>query len=61
MLQNSKILKSRNEWREKAINRAAENREHKKTNNRHKQKISQLKKEIIELKQRISNKKKSKI
>jgi hypothetical protein len=61
MLQNSKILKSRNEWREKAINRALENREHRKTNNRHKQTISQLKKEIIELKQIVKLKKNSKI
>ena len=61
MLQNSKILKSRNEWKEKAINRALENREHRKTNNRHKQTISQLKKEIIELKQKVKLKKNSKI
>ena len=61
MLQNSKVLKSRNEWREKSIKRAAENREHRKTNNRHKQTIFQLKKEIIELKQIIELKKNSEI
>ena len=59
MLQKSKILKSRNEWREKATIRAIENKEHRKTHNRHKKTILQLRQEIKELKQTISLKKNS--
>lgn len=43
MPQMSKILHSRNEWKEKAIQRANELREQKKTQKRHLQKIAELK------------------
>ena len=50
MLQSSKIYKSRNEWRKKAVERADEIREYRKTVKRHKETISKLKEEIRELK-----------
>jgi len=53
MLQSSKIYKSRNEWRAKAIERADEIREYRKTTQRHKEKIVELKKEIKELKEKL--------
>ena len=49
MLQNSKIIKSRNEWKEKATLRAIENQNYRKTIGRHKETILQLKKEITKL------------
>lgn len=49
MLQFSKILKSRQYWKEKAIQRGNENRELRKTKNRHKDTISQLKAELKQL------------
>ncbi len=55
MLQSSKIYQSRNDWRNKAVQRADEIREYRKTTQRHKDTISQLKEEIKILKQQ-SNK-----
>ena len=49
MLQQSKILRSRDEWRAKAIERADENREHRKTEGRHQETIAELKRKIKEL------------
>jgi hypothetical protein len=49
MLQNSKIIKSRNEWKEKATLRATENQNYRKTIGRNKETILQLKKEIAKL------------
>ena len=49
MLQNSKIIKSRNEWKEKATSRAIKNQNYRKTIARHKETILQLKKEIAKL------------
>ena len=51
MLQTSKLYQARNEWRKKAMERADEIREHRKTTKRHKAKISELKEEIKRLKQ----------
>jgi len=51
MLQTSKLYQARNEWRKKAMERADEIREYRKTTKRHKKKISELKEEIKRLKQ----------
>lgn len=57
MLQNSKLEKSRKEWREKAVRRAYQVREFRKTLKRHKKKITELKQEKHELKQTDAAKK----
>ena len=49
MPQFSKILKSQQYWKKKAIERGNENRELRKTKNRHKNKISQLKAELKQM------------
>ena len=53
MLQTSKIYQARNEWRKKAVERADEIREYRKTTKRHKQIIFELKKEMKNLKQQL--------
>jgi len=53
MLQTSKLYQARNEWRKKAMERADEIREYRKTTGRHKKKISELKEEIKRLKQEL--------
>ena len=53
MLQTSKLYQARNDWRKKAIERADEIRENRKTTKRHKEKISELKEEIKRLKQEL--------
>ncbi len=54
MLQSSKIYKSRNDWRKKAVERADEIREYRKTVKRHKETISKLKEEIKKLKRELN-------
>ena len=51
MPQTSKIIQSREEWKNKAIQRANENREHRKNQKRHLEKIAHLKEQIIALEQ----------
>jgi hypothetical protein len=51
MLQLSKLIKSRDEWRVKAIQRATENREYRKADKRHRQTIAALHKQNAELSQ----------
>jgi hypothetical protein len=58
MPQHSKILLSRNEWREKAIKRANENREQRKAEKRHQEAIKELKQRIEDLQQERQDKKK---
>jgi uncharacterized coiled-coil DUF342 family protein len=53
MLQMSKLVQSRNAWRNKANGRADEIREHRKTNNRHRETIAELKLQVKELEQEI--------
>lgn len=53
MLQPSKLLKSRNEWREKAIKRADEQREQRKVSKRHRETIAELKLTIEDLKHEL--------
>jgi hypothetical protein len=57
MLQSSKIYQSRNDWRVKAVERADEIREYRKTRERHKQTILELKKELRKLKEELERKK----
>ena len=59
MLQNSKIIKSRNEWRKKATSRAIENQNYRKTIARHKKTISQLKKELKQSNKELNSLKKT--
>jgi uncharacterized coiled-coil DUF342 family protein len=53
MVQPSKLLKGRNEWREKAIRRADELREQRKVSKRHRETIAELKLKIEDLKQEL--------
>jgi len=49
MLQQSKLIRSRDEWKTKAVQRATEIREHRKAEKRSKEKIAELCKQIGEL------------
>lgn len=55
MLQMSKLINSRNEWRQKAVQRAEKVRELKKAKRRYQAKIAELKAQLVKLDQ--SNKK----
>jgi len=57
MLQYSKLLHARKEWREKAIQRGYQIREFRKKENIHLARIAELKQHNRELKQTIENKK----
>lgn len=57
MPQLSKLLKSRDEWKSKAIERATENRELRKAQKRHQEKIAELKCEKHHLESAIEEKK----
>ena len=59
MLQQSKLLQSRDEWKFKAVQRANEIRERKKIEKRNKETISELKKTNDELNKIIEDSKKS--
>jgi hypothetical protein len=58
VLQQSKILRGRDEWREKATNRANDIREHREMEKRHQETIGELKQTIRNLKQELEDKKK---
>jgi prefoldin subunit 5 len=58
VLQQSKLLRSRDEWREKAIERADEIREYRKSENRHQKTIGELKQTVKNLQQELEDKKK---
>ena len=49
MLQMSKVIRSRNEWRNKAVQRATEIRELKKAKRRYQSRIAKLKAQIAKL------------
>jgi len=49
MLQQSKIIQSRDEWKRKAVQRASTIRENRKQKKQTQQKIAQLKKHILDL------------
>jgi len=58
VLQQSKILRSLKGWREKAIERADEIREYRKSENRHQKTIGELKQTVKNLQQEVEDKKK---
>jgi hemerythrin superfamily protein len=58
VLQHSKILRSRDEWREKATKRADVGREYRKSENRHRNVIRELKQTIETLREELDDKKK---
>jgi len=51
MLQKSKVIQSRNDWREKAVRRANEVRELSVIKKRHQQRIAELKAQVSAMKQ----------
>jgi hypothetical protein len=51
MTQLSKVVKSRDEWRSKAIRRAEELREQRKADRRHQESIAELKLQVESLRQ----------
>ena len=57
MLQMSKIIAGRDEWKRKATERATEIRQLKRTRKRHEQKIAHLKREVQRL-ERVAGEKK---
>jgi len=57
MLQTSKILQSRNDWKCKAVQRAYEIREQRKSLKRHQERITQLKTQIRAMEQAAEVKK----
>lgn len=59
MLQKSKIIQSREEWREKAIERGYQVREFKKNQRRHLEKIAELKRHNRKLIEANTHKKKT--
>ncbi len=59
MLQQSKLLRSRDEWKTKAVLRATENREYRKADKRHREQLIDLKKENEELRLSVEELKKN--
>jgi hypothetical protein len=57
MPQLSKIIRSRNEWRKKSVQRATEIREYRKTVKRSNEKIAELNKQIAVLNEYVDAKK----
>jgi hypothetical protein len=57
MLQYSKVLKSRNEWKSKATQRADDNREHRKARKRYLETIAELRAQILLMEQVSEDKK----
>ena len=57
MPQISKVLKGRDEWKNKAVERATEIREFRKTQTRHLKKIAELKRQLCQLEGGIEEKK----
>jgi len=61
MPQLSKLIKSREDWKRKSIQRASENREYRKQTKRYRKKIAELKAQVRDLKSISTDKKKSAI
>ena len=59
MLQTSKIIKSREDWKKKAIQRGYEIREFRKNQKRHQETIAELKRANRKLMRSVDDKKKS--
>jgi uncharacterized coiled-coil DUF342 family protein len=59
MYQLSKLIRSRDDWRKKAVQRADEIREHRKTIKRHQEQIAEAKRQLDLLQQGIEVNKKN--
>jgi len=59
MPQLSKLNRSRDDWRTKAVRRADEIREHRKTHKRHQEQIAEIKRQLNELQQAAEDNKKN--
>jgi len=59
MLQLSKLIKSRDEWRAKGVARATEIRGYRKIVKQNKEKIAQLEEKVIELELKVEDSKKN--
>jgi len=59
MPQLSKLIRSRDDWRTKAVRRADENREHRKTIKRHQEQIAEIKRQLNALQQAAEDNKKN--
>jgi len=59
MLQQSKLIRSRDEWKTKAVQRATEIRERRKAEKRSKEKIAELSQQISELNLALEDAKKN--
>ncbi len=59
MPQLSKLMHSRDDWKNKAVRRANEIREHKKTHKRNQKKIAEIKQQLDALKQAAEDNKKN--
>ena len=57
MLQYSKVVKSRDDWKNKAIQRADDIREHRKARKRHLETIAELREKILSMEQTSEDKK----
>ena len=57
MVQRSKLVQSRDDWKAKAIKRAYEVRENRKTQKRYQEKIAELKAQLQTMKQAMVDKK----
>jgi len=59
MPQLSKLIRSRDDWRTKAVQRADEIREHRKTHKRNREQIAEIKRLLNELQQAAEDNKKN--
>ncbi len=57
MVQRSKLVRSRDDWKDKAIKRAYEVRENRKTQKRYQEKIAELKAQLQTMEQAMVDKK----
>jgi len=57
MLQRSKLIRSRDEWKDKAVQRSYEIREHRKSRKRYLEQIAELKAQVREISQANEDKK----
>jgi hypothetical protein len=57
MLQRSKLIQSREEWKNKAVQRSYEIREHRKSQKRYLEQIAELKAQVYKLSQADEDKK----
>lgn len=57
MLQRSKLIQSRDEWKNKAVQRSYEIREHRKSRKRYLEQIAKLKAQVHEMSQAEEDKK----